>query len=1506
METKLSSSRGKNTQASDVSKPRTKQNLAPSAPPSWSNLASSDNLPDEQGHAISKRMEQLMAWRAKREANNQSEEPSTTSRSKLESKQQRHALLDRQPPSFKQFLGPQVEPEEQEGKYTRRLCLEVKPVEEPKPQVEHLRNFQFGPVEDKAKHYSYDSDNALETPKTPPNRRKVAVKLDFSSIDTDDDDEKEVQPVAPPQRRSVLQAQTTASLKHQRPPVERTTKKATEKAPQKGPETPKPRSIQSRQYSPVDSTAPTRPSVYQAHTISSLNHQREMVERAARRAAEKAQAQRTPRSAKASPKQKDATTNLGRATQPSQPLSTTLVSKTKNVTGVQRSNSAPSAKAVVAEAKGPRGTKEIGSLPRLKAPDSKREDQTPKESPAKNFSWWHFSAPEKPFEEVDSNNIDDGNLQDTGKARQLEYDSERRPNLYVDTNVNTGKHGNFVEDVDLGSNPFEWHSKPKRPQEESWLENEVRDADDPYEDSDDDEMIAKVKKAAYGYFPLDNNILRHNEEAVLDKRVPEMKNDGLEVAKLTPTKMDQDDIESSPEEASLNLQTVPAIAESVITEPSDAQPNADMENNENGEEPQDEFAVEFEVDPEDPINVDDGDSGSNNPATIDDEMTKELDLPDDKKAENPELSSDSEHDAMDFEAFEAEQPDEMLESGLTAHQDLTDEVHTPSIILTSAPTETVETTPEVSFVEPAQQTPPIHPLKKQVTFLLESPKPRNSIYDLDDVALSTPDEFQNISLPDTTPLYGGPPLPSSPPLSPLTHSAEVEIDTPSKRPFITPEPRKEVPFALDMDLITPPVARQPQRLRTGESNRVDDVSSVGVTSTIHPDVTLQPNSDASPEVGRQSVSDAVTTTPELRQRPIRRSFAATPPKFFDENSAPRNDFFRRTTPETPNVEESQPQSETKAPAVPWRPFSRNIKPAQRNQDAIPAAGIPSSDPVFTTPRTEDKQNDQSLSEVHQAGQFQSCHLDKAPLQQNAHALQSHIATDPDQGNLSFPFNKRAQEPFQSSAAARPVFKHLQRSQHEYLPDSETVKPIQPKIERDTLSNQVISSPAKEIGHTILPNHEATPARFESPPKIHQTTVQIRLRARNSQSNQLTASTSQDIDHTAFPQRESIPVRFKSLPKIHSTSVPTRLPVERNDLFVEPNLPTSPPAPLTTSFEEEDLSSREESSSWSGLLWKLVTCSVCVAIAVASVHFQQNLESAVDSNMSQLVSEVHSLSSSAVDYDGKLTSWGESMASELHANTQRLRDESADMQKHLLIMVDQTKERNSNAMAEVEAALASALSQFQTSTIASLKKTLAQQGIKQAATTLPEMLHDLKLRVAHERKALSLAKKKHSQVEGEIQTDDSQLCHDDEICLLGAELSDEVVEDDTTWMEEIAAKISASEDIPTASSVGDLVLQALLAIEAIVIVAVWVALGWKFKQPENMEANDIVFIPQSGALSHIDDDEEEETKDEEIDENHEDEDDDVLVELVAKTPEVTRHLKFRPTPRSSRRSPRFVG
>ncbi|RHX96579.1 hypothetical protein DYB25_009305, partial [Aphanomyces astaci] len=269
MHVNMSSSRVKLQK--DETKNHGRVGTQPSAPPSWSNqtqhaqTSKATTTTEEETRAAKKRMEQLLAWRAKRDSSNQ------TSDDTMPSKVDKLRLLDRQPASFKQAVPSDIALSSLgDAKHTRRLCHEPKTTsvnDPPRPSSRHLRNFQFGPIEEKyvrqrdGGDVDHDDDaggggvvpTEVPTPETPPNRRKLAIKLDFSSPGMDHDDH-------PISTKQIIPATFN----------------------------PNQRANSSRQHAPVDSTSSRHHHVpvYQAHTIASLNHQRAMAERAAKRSAD--------------------------------------------------------------------------------------------------------------------------------------------------------------------------------------------------------------------------------------------------------------------------------------------------------------------------------------------------------------------------------------------------------------------------------------------------------------------------------------------------------------------------------------------------------------------------------------------------------------------------------------------------------------------------------------------------------------------------------------------------------------------------------------------------------------------------------------------------------------------------------------------------------------------------------------------------------------------------------------------------------------------------------------------------------------------------------------------------------------------------------------------------------------------------------------------------------------------------------------------------------------------
>ncbi|KAF0693174.1 Aste57867_15821 [Aphanomyces stellatus] len=372
-------------------------------------------------------------------------------------------------------------------------------------------------------------------------------------------------------------------------------------------------------------------------------------------------------------------------------------------------------------------------------------------------------------------------------------------------------------------------------------------------------------------------------------------------------------------------------------------------------------------------------------------------------------------------------------------------------------------------------------------------------------------------------------------------------------------------------------------------------------------------------------------------------------------------------------------------------------------------------------------------------------------------------------------------------------------------------------------------------------------------------------------------------------------------------LPQRLPVSLPHTTLEAETSRTHTAPLEPQPVVNDVAAPEASSTWLGRVARVVACVGCVGLALAAFELQARQDDLLQHNMQDLVADVDRLSTYAVEYDEKLSSWGSSLANELAANTARLHRESQDMHAHLDAIVAQTKARNARAMTDVQAALETALDEFHSATVASVQTALVRDGVwtEDTPRSLAAMQRRLEDHLDADKAALAAHVEAHVQAREDLSAADEAavlaICGSDDLCVMGlADDDDDVVQvderDNIRLLEEMDVTMEASSN-------ADVMLQFVVVAEVLVILAVWWILSHGLLVIKaDVETDDIVFIPHTGKTESMTDDGEDEELPVENGVDVTEDDDDVV--LVAQTPEVTRHLKFHPTPQSVRRSPRL--
>ncbi|ETV65240.1 hypothetical protein H257_17961 [Aphanomyces astaci] len=1369
MHVNMSSSRVKLQK--DETKNHGRVGAQPSAPPSWSNqtqhaqTSKAATTTEEETRAAKKRMEQLLAWRAKRDSSNQTSDDTMTS------KVDKLRLLDRQPASFKQTVPSDIALSSLgDAKHTRRLCHEPKATsvnDPPRPSSRHLRNFQFGPIEEKyvrqrdGGDVDHDDDaggggvvpTEVPTPETPPNRRKLAIKLDFSSPGMDHDDHHT-------STKQVIPATFN----------------------------PNQRANSSRQHAPVDSTSSRHHHVpvYQAHTIASLNHQRAMAERAAKRSAD-------------------------------QQLQVQSRSRQGRVEGVrgraQRSKSQESSH-------GQEGKRQLHrSKSQTKSWRPDEDGAVP--SRGNKVMASATSKGDLDFEEGGIDAVDDYNNFDAPTDKCETWDRDQNGHIHPtedDVADDKNQHVEFEKDV-LAMDHSAFDGVVMSP-----------------EDLDDHEVLSDGNG---------NDVAQYKHIETTEPTLLASRDQGLDLSNQSACSSPQHEANMSSEVQVAGLWTTEDSHDNLFPNSPQDSPTGDSEKGRSTLQPNDaDEATNLDI----RSNVEDCPSYQ-------------------EKA-----PSDQGYDDRWHQSSPASDDNNMWidqQSPSTDHHDPEKCLHELDELVA------VESTYEASPVDnPVDSTRPYLALEPLSPMTITAMSPPTSTH-------------QHVS----------------PKASPLLTSQTSGI--PSSRP--------EVPYALDLDLIHP-VSPRVHHPSTPPILHVYESPGLGQPPQTTPPSTPLTSVDAvSPRQQPLHELQEVATT-ELRQRPIRRNFLGLTPPQPISTSSPSS--FR--APELNAVHTPKGYGGLRYPHQ-EEPYATTHQtdvgvPDQHNS----TKSTPTTTPIYTTPTTPVQpttppppSHHWAVSPLHPTARDNFVDMATSEPSQSA----DNIAPGTPLSQVSAPSSPITADPMAEWA---------------WEPDYVSPPPSPQFISSGGSFDHPSSQLTSTHGETV-----AVPALFESPtatttpnaPAQDQTVTHESLgEARDPtglllpHATSVTSSPPADIPPNAPAQNVFVSPAVKTaiheglgeardptgllLP--HATSVTSSLPgVPTIRSTAEPRTAPGPPSPSS-------------SMSWVDILLRAIVGAGCVAVAAAALHVQASQTSLVQSKLHHLVADVESLTLQAAAYDQRLASWGASLARDLDANARHLHQDTTLMQKELEDTFVLTKERNALAMADVQDTLASVLEQVQHSTETSAQATLAQVGLASSnvagsshpSTSLPQFLHTIQQRVQQDQATLHLLRNSKADMEMELlrylnaSNDDNDVCatDGDEMCRLGVQLAADhdvaLLEDDLeAWtVEHNRAVDTWTSEVGAAKTF----LHSILLVELGIVVLMWML--WRLRHVHlSVDSDDIVFIPHMGRDDHS------VLSSSSGDDEYSDDDDDVFIiarDVGPKTPDVTRHLKFQPTPRSVRRSPRL--
>ncbi|ETW07351.1 hypothetical protein H310_01887 [Aphanomyces invadans] len=1369
---------------------------APSAPPSWSNQthhghrAKTSTIEDSQ--ASKTRMEQLIAWRAAR---------NKTAEDAVASNPEKQRLLDRQPASFKtpistDGLTVSVQPAG-DATHTRRLCHVVKATaveEPPRPSSRHLRNFQFGPIEEKYVRQREDVDvekvhekTDVPTPQTPPQRRQLAIKLDFSSPAMDNDGHREdglkhvvvpatFNPVASHSNRQAAFVKGTTS--------------------------------RSQQHIPV----------YQAHTIASLNHQRAMAERAAQRSAEQLQLQRHSRR----PQLDETRGRMQRSK--SQDSNHARGERSQRL---QRSNSQPKTTRHI----------DAASVPPARTLPAFDDD---------------LSIAEGIRHDVDNNSWNGGGDVDKGPpgADERPSDVDQGPDVKRRLHFETGDD-QVVETCS--------------PEDVAVASPEPVDQDDVVA------LLSKVAGTVETPEQVHDDMLRFeiHGQANLGKSA------WIDNANMVETDGD------------------PSGYQSPSHSPEQEDPN-ELINETNqwlweGLEPAPEISTHLNVKPRDATTTWEPVSSPAVARHMDDGHDQHS-TPLETHHENPSLCNvehyPSHGDAYDCGARAAERQHDNFDTCPNMH---------PNHAKHGGGDDTwgLESTP--SEGDDNLSTEDGLP-EEDGGFEGDAASCSTQSVELDSPELQSENDLD----PNNW-VRGLPPLPPSPTGAPspsVSQKSWSMANSPESSPVLTkhtsgiPSSRPEVPYALDMDLIHPSLPL----CAASPASRQDSMPTIQVYESPTPSVDAKPtppllttNPDNSQAQGRQPVRKLdVASSLQLRQRPARRSFLGMTP--------PRPLVTGVTMPPALSVQSAvqaiKPQAERHVPWPQDEPGTAFLT-AKHEPRAIVQDGCSEALPPTSAQRSNDGWDDWPASPQN-----------VAPADHVVFDVSRDVATpvrSPSKNGLALP---------QSSAAIYPANTAVDpMAEWAWEPDYESPPPSPQFVATGSVScfpvvtrgEDATTCPLVQPRLSPAPVSNSPTANYSSPPSVAVPTLDSAAPPVDF------AIPERSVQQGALGGRSEAAIASKSHHRLHELRDASRL-----------GLPTSPPLHAVTPSVPpplvdlaDDVEDAEESQethmSWLDIVLRGIVGVGCVALSVAALHVQLGQDLVVQSKLHQLVADVESLAAHAAAYDDRLASWGTSLTRELDATSHQLHQESSSMQADLEAILVTTKERNAMAMADVEVALASALEHFERVTETTVRARWTQEGLVQTGDATPAALPQFLLSVQHEIEIDQAALRALRQTQADLNAQAVQELNNvdvcaaigDELCRLGIQaISDDNVGDDVdTWIEDHNRQVDAAE---SAFATTEMYLHSILLIELGVVVLLWVL--WRLRHVDlGVDTDDIVFIPHMGRddLSLL-------PKEHGASIN----DHDGFVEDVTthvgdpKTPQVIRQLKFQPTPRSVRRSPRL--